>query len=136
MEALRDPAADTDKNETVSALEAFRYAEQKTTEFYETKKRLATEHPVLEDTGKGTVSAAMPRTARLRRRVSACCASGRTQRRRGSAKASSCWPRRSRSKQQIDKLKYQKAAMPPEEYKKQLTALLLELAKTQEELDK
>ena len=38
--------------------------------------------------------------------------------------------------QQIDELKYQKAAMPAEEYKKQLAALLLELAKTQEELDK
>ena len=30
VEALRDPAADTDKNEVISALEAFRYAEQKT----------------------------------------------------------------------------------------------------------
>jgi hypothetical protein len=38
--------------------------------------------------------------------------------------------------QQIDKLKYEKAALPPEEYKKQLGELLLELARTQEELDK
>jgi len=38
--------------------------------------------------------------------------------------------------QQIDALKYQKAATPPDEYKKQLEALLLELAKTQAELDK
>src|SRR5204862_4986546 len=53
-EALREPAADVDKNETVSALEAFRYAQQKTTDFFETQKRLATEHSVIEDTGKGT----------------------------------------------------------------------------------
>ena len=33
-------------------------------------------------------------------------------------------------------LKFQKAAMPTEEYQKQLQALLLELAKTQAELDK
>ncbi len=52
-EALRDPAADADKNETVSALEAFHYAQRKTTEFFDTQKRLATEHAVLEDTGKG-----------------------------------------------------------------------------------
>ena len=52
-EALRDPAADTDKNESVSALEAFHFAERKTTEFYDTQKRLSTEHAVLEDTGKG-----------------------------------------------------------------------------------
>ena len=51
-EALREPAADTDKNESVSALEAFRYAQQKTTDFFDTQKRLATEHAVLEDTGK------------------------------------------------------------------------------------
>ena len=52
-EALREPAADTDKNESVSALEAFRYAQAKTTEFFDTQKRLATEHSVIEDTGKG-----------------------------------------------------------------------------------
>ena len=38
--------------------------------------------------------------------------------------------------QQIDQLKYRKAAMSPDMYKQQLTALLLELAKTQAELDK
>jgi protein-arginine kinase activator protein McsA len=38
--------------------------------------------------------------------------------------------------QQIDKLKYEKAAIPPDEYKKQLGALLLQLAQTQEEIDK
>ena len=53
VEALRDPAADTDKNETVSALEAFTYADEKTAQFYDTQKRLATEHPTLEDTGQG-----------------------------------------------------------------------------------
>ena len=49
VEALRDASADTDKNESVSALEAFTYADQKTTQFYDTQKRLATEHPVLEN---------------------------------------------------------------------------------------
>jgi len=38
--------------------------------------------------------------------------------------------------QKIDGLKYQKAAMEPGEYKKELTAALLELATVQEELDK
>ena len=33
-EALRDPAADADKNESVSALEAFHYAQQKTTRVF------------------------------------------------------------------------------------------------------
>ena len=37
-EALREPAADTDKNEAVSALEAFQYADRKTAEFYQETK--------------------------------------------------------------------------------------------------
>lgn len=38
--------------------------------------------------------------------------------------------------QKIDTLKYQKAAMDPADYKKQLTDALVELAKVQGELDK
>ena len=48
IEALRDAAADTDKNEMISALEAFKFAEAKTKQFYDTNKRLATEHPMLD----------------------------------------------------------------------------------------
>src|ERR1017187_2059270 len=57
-DTLREPSADVDKNESVSALEAFRYAQRKTKEFFDTQKRLATEHSVFEDTGKGTGVAA------------------------------------------------------------------------------
>jgi len=38
--------------------------------------------------------------------------------------------------QKIDTLKYQKAAMDPQDYKTQLTDALVELAKVQEQLDK
>jgi hypothetical protein len=38
--------------------------------------------------------------------------------------------------QKIDGLKYQKAAMEPGEYKKELTAALVELAQVQQQLDK
>ena len=53
VEALQDPAADTDKSDSVSALEAFNYATKKTAEFYDSQKRLATEHAVFNDLGKG-----------------------------------------------------------------------------------
>lgn len=36
----------------------------------------------------------------------------------------------------IDKLKFEKAAMSPESYRQELTSLLLELAKTQAEIDR
>jgi len=138
VEALRDPAADTDKNETVSALEAFTYADQKTAQFYETQKRLATEHPTLEDTGQGDgVRKPSPENGQ------GLLASRFTVLRIGEAQIAAATPekkalieKREDLEQQIDKLKYEKAAIPEDQYKKQLQTLLLELAKTQAELDK
>lgn len=137
-EALQDPAADSDKNEMISALEAFRYAEKKTSAFYESQKRLATEHAVLEDTGKGEavrapapengeglVAASFP-LLRIGTAVNVA---------RDPAKLQ-LLAKKEQLEQQIDKLKYEKAAIPPDEYKKQLAALLLDLARTQEEIDK
>src|SRR5207245_7365672 len=52
VDALHDPSTGTDKNEAISALEAFQSADRKTVSFYESQKRLTTEHAVFEDTGK------------------------------------------------------------------------------------
>jgi len=136
-ESLHDPAADSDKNETVTALEAFRYADLKTVLFYTTQKRIATEHALLEDTGKGEgvrapstengegmLASAFPL---LRLGANATAA-------RDPAKLK-LLTQKEELEQKIDHLKYQKAAMPLEDYKKQLGALLLQLAKTQAELD-
>ncbi len=137
-EALRDPAADTDKNDAVSALEAFHYAQKKTTDFFEAQKRLATEHSVLEDTGKGEgerdpkpengqgrLAAAFPLV-----RMGANAAAARDPAKR------ELLDQKEQVEQAIDKLKYEKAAMPADAYKKQLTTLLLQLAKIQEALEK
>ena len=138
VEALRDPAADTDKNEEVSALEAFNYASEKTAQFYDSQKRLATEHPVLEDTGQGD-GARKPSPDNGQ----GLLASHFTLLRLGSTELAATTPekkalleKREDLEQQIDKLKYEKAAMDPNDYKKQLAQLLLDLAKTQAELDK
>jgi hypothetical protein len=138
VEALNDPAADSDKNEVVSALEAFRFADKKTAAFYEQQNRLATEHAVLEDTGKGEgVRVPSPENGE------GMLAAQFPLLRIGSAAAAAKDPakiellaKKDELEQQIDKLKYEKAAIPPDEYKKQLGALLLELARTQEEIDK
>ncbi|HZL55717.1 MAG TPA: hypothetical protein VFC21_01470 [Bryobacteraceae bacterium] len=122
VEALRDPAADADKNEIVSALEAFHYAQTKTAAFYSDQKRLATEHPVLEDQAK---AAAFPLV------------------RYGSAAATITDPakrelvtKKEDIENKIDALKFEKDLMAPEDYKKQIAALLLDLARTQEQIDK
>jgi hypothetical protein len=137
-EALRDPAADADKNESVSALEAFHYAQQKTTEFFDSQKRLATEHSVLEDTGKGEGEHA-PSSENGEGRLAAAFPVVRL----GSNAAAARDPakralldQKEQLEQAIDKLKYQKAAIPDAQYKQQLTQLLLGLAKVQEEIDK
>jgi hypothetical protein len=139
VQAFQDPAADVDKNETVSALEAFQYAERKTTEFYTSQKRLATEHPLFEDLGKGEA---------VRENTAAGTGEGRflaafTLVRLGGARSASFDPakrdllaKKDGLETQIDVLKYQKAAMPIDDYQRQLRALLLELARVQAELDK
>lgn len=138
VDALRDPVADSDKNGTVSALEAFRYAERKIAAYFDAEKLLATEHPMLSDTGssnaardpdpengQGMLAAAFP----LIRPQTEIAASAAPQKQRLLAKKQDL-------EAKIDRLKYQKAAMDPQEYKQQLSALLLDLARTQAEIDR
>ena len=135
---MQDPTADADKSDSISALEAFEYADRKTAAFYESQKRLATEHAEFEDTGQGRGGADAARTGR-----EGALMSSLTVLRIGAAQAAMNDPakrellaKKEELEQKIDELKYQKAAMEPAEYKKQLTAALVELAKVQEELDK
>lgn len=51
--AIADPAADLDKDDQTSLLEAFLMASAKTQEFYAEDARLATEHALLDDNGDG-----------------------------------------------------------------------------------
>ncbi len=138
VDSLRDGSADTDKNEAISALESFIYSDRKTAEFYESQKRLATEHPVFEDTGKKeAVRAASAESGEGQ------LAGSFVVLRLGAAQAAANDPakrallaKKEELEQKIDLLKYQKAAMSADDYKKQLSDALLELAKTQEGLDK
>ncbi len=138
IDALRDPAADTDKNGTVSALEAFEYAQRKTSAYFESEKLLATEHAVMTDTGRmeavrdpkpengqGMLASAFPL---LRPRAENLARAGSDKQRLVAKKEE--------LEAKIDQLKYQKAALPEDEYKQQLTALLLQLARTQAEIDR
>jgi hypothetical protein len=135
VEALQDPSADTDKSDSISALEAFDYATKKTAAFYDSQKRLATEHAVFEDAGRGEPvresgsgqGQLMASFTLLRLGTSQQAANDPAKR--------ALLARKEELEQKIDTLKYQKAAMDPADYKKQLTDALLELAKVQQELD-
>jgi hypothetical protein len=122
VEALRDPAADTDKNQAITALEAFKYAQAKTAAFFTDQKHLATEHAQLADEQKaatftlvrlGTADAALNDPAKK-----------------------ALVSQKEEIENKIDALKYQKDLMDPQEYRKQIGDLLLSLAKTQAEIDK
>ena len=137
LEALQDPDADTNKDETISALEAFVYANKKTGEFYDTQKRLATEHAVFEDTGKSdAVREASPATGEgLLLSNFALIRLGSNQVAANDPAKRALLGQKEDLEQKIDALKYQKAAMDENDYKQQLTELLVQLAKVQEELD-
>ncbi len=137
VEAFRDGSADTDKNQTLTALEAYKYAKLKTKDYFDTQKRLATEHPLLEDTGKGEGEAdpsAGNGQGLLAGRFPVLHL--------GSASAIASTPakqallkRKDDLETSIDELKYRKAATDQPTYNKQMQGLLLELAKVQASLD-
>jgi hypothetical protein len=136
VEALEDPAADTDKSDSISAMETFTYAAKKTAAFYDSQKRLATEHAVFNDVGTGEpVREAGNGQGMLMSSFTLLRLGTSLQAAKDPAKRA-LLNKKDELEQKIDTLKYQKAAMDPEDYKKQLMDALLELAKVQEELDK
>jgi hypothetical protein len=117
-------------------MEAFTYATKKTAEFYDSQKRLATEHAVFNDRGSGEPvreagggqGMLLSNFTLLRLGTSQMVANDPAKR--------ALLAKKDDLEQKIDMLKYQKAAMDPADYKKQLTDALVELAKVQEEMDK
>ncbi len=137
-EALSDPAADMDKNGIVSAVEAYRYAEQHTAKFYESAGRIATEHPMLDDNGdgkgvkdpspqngEGLLAATVPL-------VRLAAASARVD----TPEARQLRAQKEKLENDIATLKYNKASLQEYEYKQRLEELLLNLARTQQQLEK
>jgi hypothetical protein len=136
VEAFQDPSADTDHSGSVSALKAFAYAARKTAEFYDSQKRVATEHAVFNDSGSGEpVREAGNGQGNLLASFT-LLRSGTTAQTANNPAKRALLEQKDELEQKIDTLKYQKAALDPEVYKKELTEALVELAQVQEELDK
>ena len=138
VEALQGTVADANKNEEVSALEAFQFATGEVARYYESFKRLATEHALMEDRGDGEgVRQPSPQTGQ------GLLASAIPLVRLGPRQAAAATPqiRDLRAKKRtleeaIEELKYRKPAMDTSDYMRQLEKLLLELSRTQQSLDK
>ena len=136
VEALQDPTADLDKSDSISAMEAFEYAQRKTAAFYESQKRLATEHAVFEDTGRNEPVREPAKNEGMLLASFPVLRVGAAQKQANDPAKQSLLAKKEDLEQKIDALKYQKAAMDPADYKQQLTAALVALAQVQQELDK
>jgi hypothetical protein len=128
LKAFDDPAADLDKNGRVSIWEAFAYASAGVRQWFEQHGQLATERPLLDDTGEGIgreaqnpgTDGAVARTTYLQPEAVAAA---------GDVALAALLKRRSDLETELELLKAKKAALPPDQYDTELERILLELAK-------
>ena len=129
--AFADEMADRDKNGKVSLLEAFDYASAKVKAFFDGKGQLATERPLLDDTGAGigreydskepTKDGQLAQVTYLAPEVPASLA--------GNPELASLLRRRAEFEDRLTVLKGNKEAMTPERYEEELERILLEIAR-------
>lgn len=133
VRAFEDEAADLDKNRRVSIWEAFAYASLQVRRWYEERGQLPTERALIDDTGDGIgidvdqvgQDGTLARTTFFDRPVEAVATDPEIAR---------LLERRTILERQIEELKARKAAMPPEEYARELERLLVELARVAREI--
>jgi hypothetical protein len=126
--ALRDPAADLDKNGRVSVWELFVRASKGVAEHFERQGLLATERAVLDDTGDGRgveavgtgEDGALARATYLQRDAAAVDADPELIELLG---------RRRALVEQAERLKQKKPSMPIETWEREFEALMIELAR-------
>jgi len=126
--ALKDPGADTDKDNRLSVLEVFNYASNNIAEYYKQKNLLATEHPLIDDNGDGVGheagaagDGAIAGVTFLNPRPGSQTAAD--------PELGKLLDRRQQLEGQIGSLKSRKSEMKPEEYDAELERLLVELAR-------
>jgi hypothetical protein len=139
VDAFKKKAADTDKNSEVSMLEAYLYAAQRVESWYKEQGRLATEHPLLEDSGDAT-GVARPSPANGEGLMAAKVSLHTTTTATASTNSASSELKaldaeRQRLEGAIQDLKYRKATIPEAEYSRQMETLLIQLAQTNQKVN-
>jgi hypothetical protein len=120
VEALASAEADTDKSESITAEEAYTYAERKVKDFYESEMRLATEHSRMEGELAGSFT-----LARLGKALEAAADPATRE----------LMARREAIEQQVGALKLRKESMAEQQYFDELQKVLIELAQLQTKID-
>lgn len=137
-EAVGDPKSDLDKDGQISLLESFLSASHRTSEFYKTEGRIATEHALIDDTGDGLGTPAdwfrgVIATKRAREGVPLDGLRAHQFHLVRSAMEQQLPPearvQRDQLEQQIAALREKKAKMNEEKYFQELEKMMLELAR-------
>jgi len=116
-------------------ISGFSKTTKKTAVFYDSQKRLATEHAVFADGVGEPVREAGANQGALMSSFTLLRLGSIQQIANNPAKLT-LLTKKEELERNIDALKYQKAALDPADYKKQLTTMLLDLARVQQELDR
>jgi len=118
--ALEDPAADINKNNAISAQEAFDYAVRQVTDYFEYRGQLATEHPQLK--GKHAARFTLARLQILKPVGD-------------DPELGLLFQQRDQIDGRIEELQLRKDELPTGEYYAQLQTLFLELARVGDRID-
>jgi hypothetical protein len=118
--ALNDPTADLDKNQLVSATEAFEFAERQVDDYYERNGQLATEHPRMEGERGGRFN-----VSRL----------GSTRQESDDVVLNELIAKRDQLNAKVDSLRLDEGNMTPQDYRSQLLQNMIELAETEEAIE-
>jgi hypothetical protein len=118
--SLNEPSADLDKNQVVSVLEAFQFAERQVDDFFERNDRLATEHARMEG-GRGERFGISRLTA------------GRQS--FDDNELDRLTENRDALNAQIDELRLARDSMSADEYQTELLQKMLELAVTEDDIE-
>ena len=134
VEAFEDEEADLDKNRKVSIWEAFVYASARVKRWFDERGQLATERPLLDDTGRGVgreagaegPDGALARATFLEPDVRIP--------ENVSAEMAGLMKRRAELEAAVEQLRANKATILPDRYDAELEALLLELTRIDSQL--
>ena len=143
VRAFEDDGSDLDKDGRVSLTEAFQYARRMTADDYEQGKRMLTEHALLDDNGDGEGSGELDleQGDGLVARAFFLGVDPRALAAADSVRATDpmlagLYEKRLDLQNRIEALRARKNAMDPEAYERELEQLLLELARTNQEIRK
>lgn len=122
--SLNEPSADLDKNQVVSVLEAFQFAERQVDDYFERNDRLATEHARMEGERGDRFGISRLTAGRQSSNQSI-----------NDSELDRLTEDRDALNAQIDELRLARDAMSAEEYRTELLQKMLELAATEDDIE-